>query len=339
MKILYSAGNRVGANSQLYRFLASLPKEHTIRIAAYLKSSHSLAHIDWTLDSLYHNIISKKKSIELRNLFGHPNVPTINIENATVLLSEAIEFEPDLIISDGEPISAHIAKTLGVELWYCSAVHMLDGIDWGHAQLRYLSLLENTRKALSTMPEPDRIFVYSPFCDVAFRPVLKEGYEWMQPYHVIGCDSDKEYENIFIINEYERFSPIVKIINSLSERVALVSPYSESFNNIDLFLNNDDESYKKLLGCCKKVFTTGETSYVADAIYNKKNICIAPSLNDPETLLNAILVKEYSVGVDIGQVELMDVFALNQLEEALSINNKIDFLSKQERPKLHERIV
>ena len=339
MKILYSAGNRIGANSQLCRVLTSLSKKHTIRIAAYIKSSHSLAHIDWTLDALYHNKIAKRNSCQLRSLFGHSNIPVVNIENAKKFLSEAIKFEPDLIISDGEHVSAHIAKTLGVELWYCSALHLLDGIDWSRGQLRYTSLLENTRKSISKMPEPDKIFVYSPFGDVAFRPILRTGYEWMQPYHITGIDGHKQYNNICVINEYERFSSIVKILNSLTEKVALVSPHSGSFNNIDLFLSNDEESYKKLLGGCEKVFTTGETSYVADALYNNKNICISPSLNDPETLLNAILVREYSVGSDVAQIELMDFFALDELEKAFSKENKTDFLSKQEHPKLHERIV
>lgn len=338
MKILYSAGNRVGANSQLCRFLTSLGEEHTIRIAAYLKSSHSLSHINWTLDALHHKAIPKKRSKELQNLFGHSGVPVINVENATVFLSEAVEFEPDLVISDGEPIAAHVAKSVGAELWYVSSLHLLDGIDWSKGQLRYLSLLDNTRKALSKLPEPDRCFVYSPFGDVAFRPALKPGYEWITPYYFNSQPGNYNYNYVCVINEFERFSSLIKIINSLYEKIALVSPYNESFYNVESFLNADNKTYEQLLDGCRKIFTTGETSYVADALYNGKNVCVAPSLNDPEALLNAILVREYSVGSDVAQVELMDVFALNEIETELARPNEIGFLSKQKRFLLHERI-
>jgi uncharacterized protein (TIGR00661 family) len=315
-----------------------LGKEHIICIAAYLKSSHSLSHIDWTLDALHHKAIPKRRSKELQDLFGHFGVPVINIENASVFLSEAVEFEPDLVISDGEPIAAHVAKSVGAELWYVSALHLLDGIDWSKGQLRYLSRLEKTRKALSRWPEPDRCFVYSPFGDVAFRPVLKPGYEWITPYHFNSQPGNYNYNYVCVINEFERFSSIIRIINSLSEKIALVSPYDETFNNVDNFLNTDNKTYKQLLDGCRKIFTTGETSYIADALYNEKNVCVAPSLNDPEALLNAILIREYSVGSDIAQVELMDIFALNEIETKLARPNETGFLSKQKRLLLHERI-
>ena len=55
MRILYSAGNRVGANSQLSRFLQHVGSKHEVKIAAYLRSSESIPHIDWTLDALHYN--------------------------------------------------------------------------------------------------------------------------------------------------------------------------------------------------------------------------------------------------------------------------------------------
>ena len=101
---------------------------------------------------------------------------------------------------------------------------------------------------------------------------------------------------------------------------------------------SEENKYKELLFNCNKLFTTGETSIIADALYNGKSVCVSPSLNDPENLLNAILVREYSVGSDVAQVELMEMFALNELETELAKPNRIGFLSKQDRPLLHERI-
>lgn len=337
MRILYSAGNRVGSNSQLIRFLTKLSKEHTIRISAYVRSSRSLPHIDWTLDALHHNVLPKRKAHLLRDLFGHNDIPSINLDNVTVFLTEIDYFEPDIIICDDEPIAAHIAKALDVELWYCSPIHMLDGIEWDRGQLRYLSKLRCVRDRLRKLPEPNKKFVYSPFGDVKFRPILKEGYEWIPPYFT-KADGTTNHEYICVINDFDRFGALTKIINSSRYDIALISPYDETFSNMKHYSVDNEDEYKNLLGGCYKMINTGETSYMADAIYNNKSICVTPSLNDSEALLNAILVKEYSIGSDLAQVELTDKFALEEVEAALDRKDNMDVLSKQERLFLHERI-
>jgi len=337
MKILYSAGNRVGANSQLCRFLTNLSPEHTVRVAAYVKSSHSLPHIDWTLDALHHNVIPKSQAFELKGLFGHAGVPLVNLDNVTIFLVEIADFKPDIVICDMEPIAAHIAQAIEAELWYCSPIHLLDGVEWDRGQLRYLSKLDQTRDHLAKLPEPTKRFVYSPFGDVAFRPILKEGYEWVPPYHVTA-EGSHDHDCLCVINDFNRFGALTKIINSSDKDIALISPYDETFSNIKHYGIENSEEYKKLLGGCSKIINTGETSYVADAIYNNKIIHVAPTLNDPETLLNAILVQEYGVGSDLSQIELMDKFALDKTEEALEKVFSTDILSKQNRLCLHERI-
>lgn len=339
MRILYSASNRIGSNVQLQRFLTNLSEKHTVRISAYMKSSSSLKHIDWTLDSLHYKQIPKKRSREIQDIFGHKGVPLVNKENLNIFLSEVDVFDPDIIISDGESLSAHIAKALGIRLWYCSPLHMIDGIDWDKGQLRYQSLLENTRKFLYKLPEAEKILVYSPFGDASFRPILKTGYEWVVPYH-IETDNVKEIKNksLFVINDFERFPQLTKIINALDGQKSLISPFHESFTNIDHYLINDDLKYRSLVKGCERFFSTGETSYIADAFYQEKPICTMPSLKDPESLVNSILIKELDIGLDLAQLELMNMFAVDELEESKNFILNKKYLSKQKNKQLHEKI-
>ncbi len=326
MRILYSSGNRLGANNQLQRFLEYLSPSHTVKVAAFVRGSHSFKNIDWTLDSLYQNILPPIKKRELVQIFKHNGLPSINKENAIIFLNEADRFEPDLIISDGDPVSAHIAKTLGVCLWYCSPLHVYDGIEWEKDQLRYCSLLEATRKMLiRTMPDPDRIFVYSPFGDISFRPTLRTGYEWLMPYHKNDNVQSAQEDNIFVLNDPDRTQILTKIVNALNHKVTVIDS--------DLV-----EDYSSLLKGCSKFVTTGETSYIADAFYQEKEICIIPSLKDPESLLNSILVKEYGIGIDLAQLELMGSFAVDELDKALEDRNNKKFLSRQNLQQLHQKV-
>jgi len=336
MRILYAAGNRIGANSQLCRFVDAAAPQHEIKKAAYLQASGSIPHIDWTLDALHHNIITNKCSKELLNLFGHSGVPMVNIYSVTTFFKEVEEFEPEVVISDGEPIAAHIAKSLNIKLWYCSPIHLLDGVRWDKGQLRYTTFLNKMRQNLIRFPEPDRAFVYSPFGDIKFRPFLNSGFEWITPYYL---KSELGNNNcLAVINDYNRFSELSKILNGAANDITLYSPYKEEFSNMKTGLIGDLKKHLEK-NSYQSIFTTGETSYIADAFYSGCNICVSPTLGDVETLLNAILVKEYKLGTDIHQVEFMESYALDEVEKALNKEPETNYWSLQNRPFLHEALV
>lgn len=299
MKIIYSAGNRCGANIQLKRFLENVSANHEIKIAAYVKSSTSLKHIDWTLDSLYYNILGTKKKQKLKDLFQY-DVPSVNFKNASILVQEIIKFDPDLIISDGEFFVPVIAKLIKKPIYYCSPLHLLDGIKWDYGTLEYLYFFKKTLKYLKSFPKGDKYFVYSNFGDIKFRPFLKPNYEWVTPY--TNNQNDKLY-----FSDLDRLNKIKKICE-----------FVDIPNNFTL---ND-----------------GDTNYLSDMFYKNINIIVSPTIGNAENLINACLVKKFNIGTDISQFELMDIYSLDVLSDA--INNKYinDFVSLQNYPKLHERV-
>lgn len=315
MKILYGAGNRIGANFQLVRFLNHT--NHQIKIAAHIKSSESLPHVDWTLDALY-NKLTPKQTSDVNQLFGHSGVPNINLGQAEILLSEIDDFSPDLVISDAEPIVAHAAQSLSIPLWYCSPLHLLDGVEWSRGQLRYTSLLSATRKFLETLPQAAKTFVYSPLGDLKNRPPLKSGYEWIGPYRFKKLPTELVNKNVAIIPNQKRISSLTKILNCVDSELLLFTEFKDKFSKLQNLDIKDTELYRKLLGECRWFFTTGETSYLADAVYNTvSRVCIAPNLQDPETLLNAIACRLCELGDDLAQVELMDKFSVGEIEKSM----------------------
>jgi hypothetical protein len=308
-------------------------------VAAYLKSSESVDHIDWTLDALT-NKYSRNARRDLVELFGHTNVPSVGIDEVETLIREIDDFEPDLVICDFEPIVANIAKSMGLRLWYCSPIHLLDGVEWEPGQLRYASLLAKTRQTLLKLPEAEKTFVYSPFGDVFFRPNLRQGYEWVRPYH---CSVEKNVEEsgIAVVRDLNRISVLSKILNCIPPfDLTLFSPFSYNLSHLETQNICNVERYRLALSNCKWLFTTGETSFISDGIYNKINrLCIAPDLADPEALLNSILCRQYDIGDDIGQVEYLESYAVEAVENSYNNDKIVDYLSAQTRETLHERIM
>ena len=294
MKILYGAGNRPGANLQLKRFLGHCNLD--IRCAAYFHGSDLLECVDWTLDALQSNNSYDKG--KLNSLFGYEGAPHIDYNHAQILLEEVYAWKPDLVISDAEPITAHIAKALELRLWYCSPLLLINGIEWERKQHKYSFAIKKMYKTLQTLPQAERKLVYSPFCDISMRPRLKDGFEWCKPY-----------------SETESFGKI----NTMSpQRVE-----NDCFKYIQQNLKNN------------QVLTTGETSFVADAIYSGYNIAVAPAISDPESLTNASLCEYYFLGSDLGEIETSIEYAQHQFDRFLT-RPFTNALSIQDWKCLHE---
>ena len=63
MKILFGAGNNLGSNIMVSRFIENT--DHDIRVAAYYRNHEPLKSINWCLDALYDTKVGDK------NYFKH----------------------------------------------------------------------------------------------------------------------------------------------------------------------------------------------------------------------------------------------------------------------------
>lgn len=315
-KIVYACGNRNGANSQLYRFLKD-NNHHEIKVAAYLRSSQFLNHIDWTLDALNHPYIRNNRS-ELKQILSKDNVPSVGVEELFILMEEINAFEPDLVICDFEPIVSNIASSLGLRLWYCSPVHLYDGVQWQYGQLRYNGLLAKTKQTLLRLPEPEKKLVYSPFGDLSFGPSLKDGFEWVRPYY-ISDNKNQNTASLAVVNDLERLPVLSKVLNCIPPfNLTLFSPFEYKLSHLECQDILDEDKYSFVLSNAKWLLLTGETSYLADAMYRGiQKITLTPNLNDPEELLNASLCRSTLVGDDLGQVEFLEKYAVDTIQKSL----------------------
>jgi hypothetical protein len=288
MRIIYSAPNRIGANIQLSRFLKNLDSNHEIKIAAYNKSSYSIKHIDWLLDSI--PLVDLEYKDELNSI----RYNQYHIEN---LIKDVAEFNPDLIISDNEYLFGHIAHEVDVPLWYCSPLNLLNGIKWKNERLIYSYYFYRYKKY--KFPKADKYLIYSPFCDIKKQPQIKETYEWVRPYY-----EDPIQYNIEEFERKEKFKDIIKYIKFKND-------YS---------------------------FTDGNTDSISDSLYNNKKIIISPNINNVEALINGVLVSEYNIGYNLGQIELMETLAVEEIENAYNKTYAEVELNNKQHLQLHEMI-
>src|SRR5574339_27283 len=184
LKILYAASNHASAKIQLARFMKAMEgKPYIVKVAAYKKSSPKI-NIDWTLDCLLN--IYKPDHISLDN------------DNFSIYFEQVKYFAPDLIISDLEYFTSHIANVLNTTLWQCSSTMINHALNhekkYNLGLFKHYSFLLNknslqTQRLVNIIDNSNYNFVYSHLGDTGNPPPLKSNFEWIRPYHSVGKEA------------------------------------------------------------------------------------------------------------------------------------------------------
>lgn len=323
MKILYAACENENAKIQLSRFLkATEDKPYTIKIAAYKKSSPKV-NIDWTLDCL-------------KNIFK-PDLVSLDNDNFVTYYEQVKYYNPDLIISDMEYYTSHIAGVLGVTLWQCSssivnlALVNEEKYDLGIFK-RYAYLFSRNplqaQRNINVLDNSNRILVYSHFGDTEVPPKIKNGFEWIRPYHQIGKDSVPCRHNV-VAASLGGNKKLLSLLKAYSDSVCFTEFLGETYGDPILKSVANEEEYFCNLKNSNLFMCEGQTSFLADAFYNGKHTAVLTNLEDPECVLNGTISEKLNLSTSIYQTS-EDLHPLMEKRVLPSLKENIKFL--------HERI-
>ena len=283
MKIILGCNQSSDSNIWGSRFKAATNAD--FKVAAYY-INHSYHHqINWCLNPLH------KKAKDTKEFFGNKYPMRLNHASLKVMIDEIIEWEPDLIISDAEPITAHIAKLLQIPLWYCSSRFLTSAIlNLPKTFFVNFHSFYHEKGRLSRLPEAEKTFVYSFLGDSECSPELDSGYEWITPYH----------------------SPTENCIGTDAKIV-----HSDGFN----FLSKILPEYCRL--------TSADTSFVSDSFYQGVVPVLVGDLRDMDHALNASLIEYLKIGYNATGIQdnmkIITDFSdkLRPLPLALKVKNKL----------------
>lgn len=323
MKILYAASNNLNAKIQLSRFLKAMRgSNHQIKIAAYKTSSPKNTNIDWTLDALI-------------NIY-RPDLFSLNNDNLSIYFEQLKSFEPDLVISDLEYYTSYVANELDVTLWQCSSSiinHALVGKEkYNLGLFKYQAHTLNrdpvhVQRAVNVLDNSNCNFVYSHYGDMESPPVLREGFEWIRPYHQVAKNSVpcQHYVTAALSGRNKR---IVDVLKKYPDSVAFIENGQEYYRNVQAKdIRNEDEYYCNLKN--STIFICqGQTSFLADAFYNSKYSLTYPDFDNVESIINSQLTQKFEVGRIMSYSDDISSFESFKVQPAYSDSIKY----------LHERI-
>lgn len=323
LKILYAAGNNANAGIQLSRFLKAIEdKSYIVKIAAYKNSFPYNQNVDWTLDCL-------------QNMFKPDYFSIDDNENLQTYYQQVKYYAPDLVISDLEHFTSYIANLLDITLWQCSssiinyALPTKQKYNLGLFKRHAYTLNKNpitVQRTSNILDNSNWNGVYSHFGDSNLPPTLKEGYEWIRPYHQIGKSTIPCQHNIVAALLKNDKKILAALQHNFDSVVFTNFPYEQYHNLLLKSLSNQEEYYCNLRGCNFFV-CEGQTSFLADAFYNGKFSAIFTDFKDPECIINSEISNSMKLSTCVYQTEDL----LNLVHEPIvpNYNSNIRYLHEK----------
>lgn len=322
LKILYAASENENAKIQLARFMKAMEgKPYIVKVAAYKKSSPPI-NIDWTLDCL-------------KNIFK-PDYISLENDNFLTYFEQVKYYNPDLIISDLEYYTSHIANVLNVTLWQCSSSIINFGLVGEYKYnlgifKRYAYLFNKNplhiQRLTHIMDNANCNFVYSHYGDVENPPPLKDGFEWIRPYHRAGKESVLCQHNV-VAATLNNNKKILSLLKDYSDSVCFTEFLGESYTNPCLKDIRNEAEFSCNLRNSNLFVCEGQTSFLADAFYNGKYTAVLTNFEDTECVINSTISEKLNLSTSIYQ-PTEDLSPLMNVVVTPTVNDKIKFLHEK----------
>lgn len=199
MKIIYSYGNLIGAESRFLRFKENSNFE--IKLAAPWHYSKNIKNVNWVVDPLYVD----KKSI--KSILGFDPEIFANVNLFSSILKEVEKFEPDLIISDYDRYFPIIARFFNIKHYNISPLNFL--IFGYMLPTRYKSFLLKVKRKIKKI-EDGSYFIYSPFYNFPYK--MGQNFKWIKPFHKKYNSEMKDYV-VYNPNNKEYLNNVINSLN------------------------------------------------------------------------------------------------------------------------------
>jgi hypothetical protein len=326
IRIIYAASNNYSSKLQLIRFLEAVKnKPYKLKIAAFKKSSPNNYNIDWTLDCLNKILEPDKYSDDFTN-----------DDNYKIYYNQVKKFNPDLIISDLEYFTSHIANDLNIKLWQCNSSFIRLALP--KSQRCYLGTNSYYRiffnknpmynvKIQNMINNSNRNFIYSHFGDLKVPPILNSKFEWIRPYHLVGRSFATCKHNL-ISGSLNSNKGIYTLLSKYPDSVSFTEFYKEKYNNLTLKDINNREEYTCNVYNSNLFVCEGQTSFLADAYYNSKYSIIMLNALDAECITNSAFSCSLSLSKTIYSPDENISFIMNN-SVTPRYNPKVKFLHQK----------
>lgn len=267
MKIVYAICDNYESVEFVRRFLLNKPDNFNVKVAGY----DTCKFADWNLSCI--TSIYNKGYVTKHN------------ENLYLYLETIKRFNPDLIISDYEPITNNIIGSTNIPIWQVSTKKLNIALN-KFISHNYHSLINQEDLNVNKTKQ----YVISPLCDMEISPLLKDEFNYIRPYYKLGSKSE--------IFHYNSCAVSYKINYNIIKKLPAKSVYfcDQQGYYKDIILKNiyDDDYYLNIKNC-DHIIHSVDVNYLSDAFYNNKKSTVTLDFSNTICLTNSAIYEHYGL--------------------------------------------
>jgi len=300
MKIIYATNNTIGSKSLLHRIKLHLPVKSI---------GYSYLNTDLTIDAINANDV----------LIYKENYQNVDFKR---LYNQIAYIKPDLVISELNVPITYIASLLNIETYQVSPVLLYFALEntgnnmfkkeikkMHYSLIRFYTDFSSIFSNL--LFNSSKLFVYHYLNDLDTTLTFDKRFTFIKPYIFKPTANNPTVDHVINTIEYK------KILKKLNSNATVVNE-PEFVTNSKYIDPNDIQGYSNSLNC-NNLYNSGETSILADGIYNRINTTHRIITTDIESNMNNAINKKLGI---CNQFYIEDEIKVNNYEYKLYNNSK-----------------
>ncbi len=340
MKIVYGISGEGSGHSSRARVVIDhlIQMGHTVKIATYdrgitnLKADYDVFELVGLTIITVDNQVSKSKTLA-HNLVTIPEgQEKLNQLKKTLF----VEFAPDCVITDFEPLTAYLANYYRIPLISIDNQHTIRYQEYPCPnELKASALLtENIVRAI--VPRPCYSLITT-FCQGALKnkrscivhPLLKESILDLKP-------QTKDHILVYVTHGFDSLIDLLKLFKR--ETFYVYGQKGKSVEGNVHFMEPSKNVFGNLLATAKAVIGTSGFTLMSEAFFLKKPFLATPMQGQFEQELNAIIADDLGYGANMPQPDqmIMAAFLYNLPELTANLENYTGCGNKAVADKLDE---
>ena len=202
-------------------------------------------------------------------------------------------FNPDIVITDFEPLTALLAKLQRVPLISLDNQHQLTNTRI-KIDKRYRKDLLADKLVIKSLVWGAKYYLVTTFFETPprrkdtflFPPIIRQEIRKLIP-------QDQDY---ILVYQNSDFEGLIKILNSLDKKFVIFGANRKGvLGNIE-FKDYSSHEWLKYLANCQAIIATAGLSLISEALYLKKPYLAIPIKKQAEQMINAHYLEEFGYG-------------------------------------------
>ena len=298
-KILYGVcGEGLGHASRSKILISHLQKNHTVKIVAGGKAFPYLSkEFDDVIEIESPHFVYKDDEVKMwltifRMIFITFLKASFSLVNVRKMLKE---FQPDLLITDAEPISFFASRTHGIKRVSIDNPQALLHKKYYIPSGEYFAWLTLCIAVKLTIFNADNYLIYD-FSDeqpknpaVRFvKPLIQEGIRLQKP---------KDGGHIFVYQSLGSATRLAPILKTIDESFIIYGCNIDKVDENLIFRSFNNDTFYRDIAHAKAVITNGGFTVLSEALYLKKPVFCLPIKHQFEQVMNGQFIEELGAGV------------------------------------------